>query len=98
MIHTHAAYNSKIKELPGGVYTSTSLVPSAWDVDVVDSIPLMKQLRSIYKTLEIRFPDGSVITLDTIGSYMARKFASAHFCIQIWDPKYNMIWKPVKRI
>ena len=34
-IHTHAAYNSRIKELPGGVYTRTSLVPSFWDVKSV---------------------------------------------------------------
>ena len=34
-IHTHAAYNSKIKELPDGVYTRTSLVPSFWDVKSV---------------------------------------------------------------
>ena len=34
-IHTYAAYNSRIKELPGGVYTRTSLVPSFWDVKSV---------------------------------------------------------------
>ncbi len=35
LIHTHAAFNIKIKELPGGAYTRTALTPSSWDVDSV---------------------------------------------------------------
>lgn len=70
------------------------------DVYVVDSIPLMKQLHLIYKTLEIHFPDGSIITLDTIGSCMVRKWADVDRCfyIHIWHPEYNVIWKPLEEI
>lgn len=70
------------------------------DVDKVKGIPLMKQLRSIYKKLEIRFPDGSVITLDTIGACMARKWTDVDICfyIHIWHPKDTVMWKPVEEI
>lgn len=68
------------------------------DVNTVETIPLIKQLRSIYKKLEIRFPDGSIITLDTVGTCMARKWAGAGFDIQICHPKYTVMWKPVEEI
>lgn len=68
------------------------------DVDKVEGIPLMRQLRAIYRKLEIRFPDGAVITLDTIGECMARKWVSSSYYIYICNPGHTVEWESVKEI
>ena len=61
LIHTHAAFNIKIKELPGGAYTRTALTPSFWDVDNVKKtgLPLYTVTPDGTMFLTVKNPDSS---------------------------------------